>query len=102
MTESNACARRAIVDGRVFGFRCGAGPAPWTAPSRAGMNGAVRSKAPPDDANRDETFLSALLHLVERPDLRHPVLDLALRRAGRARRVRQPLLPYARRQDRPF
>ena len=48
-----------------------------------------------------ENLLPAVLHLVERPDLRHPALDLALWRVGRPGRVRQPLLPYPRRRDRP-
>src|SRR6476646_11084840 len=47
-----------------------------------------------------ENFLPAVLHLVEWPDLRHPALDLALWRTGRPGRVRQPLFPRPRRQDR--
>src|SRR5438067_714668 len=51
-------------------------------------------------SDRDEDIPPALLHLVERPDVRHAALDVALRRACRHRRVRQPLFPYAWRQDR--
>src|SRR5262245_54471509 len=49
----------------------------------------------------NENLLDALLHLVERPDLRHPAVDVALWRAGRRGRARQPLLSHPRRQDRP-
>src|SRR5512139_2397229 len=47
-----------------------------------------------------ETVLPQALYLVEQPDLRHPALDLAVRRAGRPGRTGQPLLPDPRREDR--
>src|SRR5215210_851928 len=48
-----------------------------------------------------ENLLPAAVHLVERPDLRHPAVDLALWRIRRRRRVRQPLFSRTRREDRP-
>src|SRR5665213_2147600 len=54
----------------------------------------------PQIAKPNENLLSPLLHLVERPDLRDPALDLAVRRPGRPGRVRQPLLPDQGWQDR--
>src|ERR1043166_6700066 len=44
---------------------------------------------------RHENVLPPLLHLVERPDVRHPAVDVALWRAGGRGRIRQPLLPHA-------
>src|SRR6266513_5875137 len=49
----------------------------------------------------DQDLPAALLHLVERHHVRHPIVDLGLWRIGRDRRVRQSLLPNPRRQDRP-
>src|SRR5215471_6521436 len=43
--------------------------------------------------HEDERLLAALLHLVERSDLRHPAVDRALRLVCGHRRVRQSLLP---------
>src|SRR5262245_29462968 len=48
----------------------------------------------------DENVFSALLHLVERGDLRHAGVDLALWRVRGRGRVRQSLLPHEGRQDR--
>src|SRR5687767_13358150 len=59
-----------------------------------------QGSCPFDSAVADETVLLEIVHLVEWPDVRHPVLDLALWRVRRRGRVRQPLLPHARRQDR--
>src|SRR6476620_11389497 len=42
----------------------------------------------------DETIPAQILHLVERPDLWHAIVDLAVWRAGRYRRAGQPLLPH--------
>ena len=47
-----------------------------------------------------KNFLLKLFTWWNSADLRHPVLDLALWRAGRRGRVRQSLLPHLRRQDR--
>src|SRR5258708_9144107 len=74
----------------------------WTVGEGAGMYAAAfksRARCPRNLAN--ENLLPAVLHLVERPDLRPPALALALWRAGRPGRVRQPLFPRPRRQDRP-
>src|SRR6266567_3591379 len=49
----------------------------------------------------DQDLPAALLHLVERHHVRHPIVDLGLWRIGRDRRVRQSLLTNPRRQDRP-
>src|SRR5262249_60824443 len=48
----------------------------------------------------DENVFSARLYLVERGDLRHAGVDLALRRVRGRGRVRQSLLPHEGRQDR--
>src|SRR5262245_36581379 len=53
------------------------------------------------DDRAHEDISPALLHMVERPDLRNAGLDVALWRTRRRGRVRQPLLPDPRRQDRP-
>ncbi len=47
-----------------------------------------------------ETVPAEILHLVERPDLWHAIVDLAVRRAGRPGRAGQPLLPHQGRRDR--
>src|ERR1700730_1005971 len=47
-----------------------------------------------------ETVLSEAIHMVERRDLWHPIVDLAVRRVGRNRRAGQSLLSHPRRQDR--
>src|SRR5690348_9100665 len=47
-----------------------------------------------------ETVLSQALHVVERPDLRHAAVDVAIRRARGAGRAGQPLLSDGRWQDR--
>src|ERR1700676_2799016 len=76
----------------------------WTRGNRAGMYGARRRPpadlSKPDSPTRHEELPAALLHLVERPDLRHAAVDRALRGAGRRGRVRQPLLPHQGPQDR--
>src|ERR1700688_2112124 len=51
-------------------------------------------------ASGDEKLPAAVFYLVERPDLRHPVMDEALWRIRRRRRIRQSLLPHQERQDR--
>src|SRR5215218_674474 len=51
-------------------------------------------------SSTNENVFPALVHLVERPDLRDTALDVAFRRVGRGGRVRQPLLSQPRRQDR--
>ena len=43
-------------------------------------------------ADAMKRFLLKAVHVVERPDLRHPGLDLAVRRKGRRGRIRQRLL----------
>src|ERR1700731_4572769 len=48
----------------------------------------------------DEAILAQNVHMVERPDLRHAIVDLAVRRTGRRGRAGQPLLPHQGRQDR--
>src|SRR5262245_51322999 len=59
-----------------------------------------RAAHPGLGSRADENVFSALLHLVERGDLRHAAVDLALRRARGRGRVWQPLLPHQGRQDR--
>ena len=56
-------------------------------PAAAPRAGAAHEAVPP-----------AVLHLVERPDARHPLLDLAGGRVRRRGRARQPLLPPAERR----
>src|SRR3978361_1994391 len=51
-------------------------------------------------ARPDETVSAESLHMVERPDLWHPVVDMALRRTGRRGRAGQSLLPHQGPQDR--
>src|SRR6187455_2413628 len=51
-------------------------------------------------SSTNENVFPALIHLVERPDLRDTALDVAFRRVGRGGRVRQSLLSQPRRQDR--
>src|SRR5580658_5372443 len=50
-------------------------------------------------ASDDENLPVTLLHLVERPDLRHASVDEALWRIRRRRRIRQSLLSHQGRQD---
>src|SRR4029079_7265937 len=73
----------------------------WTLEQQAGMTDRP-SNAAQAAQTADENLFPALLHLVERPDLRHPGLDLALRRGRRPGRVRQLLFPHRRRQDRSY
>src|ERR1700760_280272 len=47
-----------------------------------------------------ETVLPETLHLVEQPDLRHAIMDLAVWRAGGRGCAGQPLLPDPRRRGR--
>src|SRR5580658_4181445 len=51
-------------------------------------------------ASGDEKLPAAVFYLVERPDLRHSVVDEAPWRIRRRRRIRQSLLPHQGRQDR--
>src|SRR5580704_15903799 len=51
-------------------------------------------------ASGDEKLPAAVFYLVERPDLRHPVVDDALWRIRRRRRIRQSLLSHNGGQDR--
>ena len=65
---------------------------------RNGIN--ARSQTQQPGSTGDEDLPAAPVHLVERPDLRHPILDLAVRRVRRHRRVRQSLLSHQGRPDR--
>src|SRR3954447_1243323 len=47
-----------------------------------------------------ETVFPETFYLVERPDVWHAIVDVAVRRTGRRGRAGQPLLPHQRRQDR--
>src|SRR3954462_7571205 len=49
-----------------------------------------------------EGLAAALVHLVERPDVRDAIVDVALWRARWQRRIRQPLFSDARWKDRPY
>src|SRR5258708_5355396 len=52
-----------------------------------------------EPARSHETVSAQAIHMVERADLRHAIVDMAVRRAGRRRRAGQPVLPHPRRQD---
>src|ERR1700674_415767 len=92
------------MPGELARGRAAAGSVRAAAEAGHGGDAVASTSAPPSPRTQpwtaDEDFPVALLHLVERPDLRHPGLDLALWRARRRRRVRQPLFSHPRRQDR--
>src|SRR3978361_1772450 len=48
----------------------------------------------------DETVSAEILHMVERPDFWHAIVDMAFRRTGRRGRAGQSLLPHQGPQDR--
>ena len=62
----------------------------WTFRPADGIRAAPSSNRP----SPDETVSAQILHLVEWPDLRHAIVDVAVRRTGRTRRAGQPLLPH--------
>src|SRR6185437_12804855 len=68
----------------------------WTIPRPNG----IRAARHPRTGRSDETLSAQDLHMVERPDLRHPIMDLAVRRTGRRGRAGQSIFPYHWRQDR--
>src|SRR5690606_24837389 len=87
----HATRKKFIVIARLTpGLRC------WTLRLGGGKSGPDHR----DSVSGDEGFPAPASHLVERPDAQHPGLDLALWRACRHRRIRQPLLPDQGRQDR--
>src|ERR1700716_4763800 len=53
-----------------------------------------------EPASAYETVSAQAFHMVERPDLWHAIVDLAVRRTGGRRRAGQPLLPHQGPQDR--
>src|SRR6266403_569952 len=62
--------------------------------------GGIRAATLPEPARTDETVSAQAFHVVERTDVWHAIVDLAVRRAGRTGRTGQPLLPHPWRQDR--
>src|SRR5260370_14112482 len=48
----------------------------------------------------DEAVSAQAIYVVERPDLWHAIVDMAVRRNGRPGRAGQPLFPHPRWQDR--
>src|ERR1700730_5739758 len=60
----------------------------------------IRRPALLEPAGPDETVSSQDVHMVERPDLRHAIVDVAVRRTGRRGRAGQPLLSHQGPQDR--
>src|SRR5689334_16022144 len=58
-------------------------------------------RRPPEWRKHHVQFPPPLLHLVEQPDVRNPILDAALRRVCRRGRVREPVLPNEGRQGGP-
>src|ERR1700737_181406 len=53
-----------------------------------------------EPARPHETVSAQAIHMVERADLWHTIVDMAVRRTGRRRRAGQPVLPHPRPQDR--
>src|SRR3954471_14348280 len=72
----------------------------WTIEPAGGIRGPASRARFGLESARDETVFAEVFHLVERPDVRHAIVDLALRRTGRQGRAGQPLLPHPWRQDR--
>src|SRR6266478_1805879 len=60
----------------------------------------IRAATLPEPARIDETVSAQAFHMVEWPDVRHAIVDLAVRRTGRPGRTGQPLLPHPWRGDR--
>src|SRR6266550_3961549 len=60
----------------------------------------IRAATLPEPARTDETVSAQAFHMVEWPDLRHAIVDLAVRRIGGPGRTGQPLLPHPWWQDR--
>src|SRR4051812_9347531 len=80
------------------------------ASGRAGITGLVWTIRPADGirashylepAEPDEAVSAQNIHMVERPDLWHAVVDVAFWRTCRPRRAGQPLLSHQGPQDRP-
>src|SRR5665213_3058297 len=55
-----------------------------------------------EPAMPDEAVFPEDVHVVERPDLWHPIVDMAVRRTGRPGRAGQSLFPHQGPQDRPL
>src|ERR1700722_1185135 len=62
--------------------------------------GGIRTATLLEPASANEAVFSQIIHVVEWPDLRHPIVDVAVRRTGRRRRRGQSLLPHQGSQDR--
>src|ERR1700732_4233885 len=62
--------------------------------------GGIRTATTLEPASAYETVFSQIIHMVEWQDLRHPIVDVAVRRTGRRRRRGQSLLPHQGSQDR--
>src|SRR2546429_7879162 len=60
----------------------------------------IRAATLPEPARIDETVSAQAFHMVEWPDVRHAIVDLAVRRTGGHGRAGQPLLPHPWRGDR--
>src|SRR5258705_3097283 len=69
----------------------------WTSRLADGIRAATRF---PEPARIDETVSAQAFHVVEWPDVRHAIVDLAVRRTGWPGRTGQPLLPHPWRRDR--
>src|SRR4030088_188196 len=81
---------------RGHGRRGGVAELDWTIRLADGITAASIL----EPAGPHETGSAQAIHMVERADFWHAIVDMAVRRTGRRRRAGQPVLPHARRQDR--
>src|ERR1700682_1890585 len=94
------------ADSATTGFRDNRSPQPPARmrrsmdPSAGGLNWTIRLAdgirtldALLEPARPHETVSAQAFHMVERPDLWHAIVDLAVRRAGGRRRAGQTLFP---------
>src|SRR5205085_12095652 len=74
--------------------------APPDVTGQSGSRMASEPLVPLKPALLHETVLPQAIHMVERPDVWHAIVDVAVWRVGRHRRAGQSLLPHPGRQDR--